>query len=73
MHMTKYTFIRPLSHSEVVALATRHWPMPCAIEIRHPIVYGKDWSYMNSKQSGRKYTKPFKWFKFNRARKATAK
>ena len=73
MHMTKYTFIRPLSHSEVVALATRHWPMPCAIEIRHPIPQCWDWSYMNSKQIGRKYTKPFKWFKFNRARKATAK
>ena len=33
MHMILLTFTHPLTHSEVVALATIHWPMPCVIKI----------------------------------------
>ena len=73
MHMTKYTFTRPLAHSEVVALATRHWPMPCAISIVKPDPFPQKRLRPYHNQAGRRYTKPFKWFKFNRARKATAK
>ena len=36
MHMTKCTFTRPLKHSEIVALAIRHWPMPCVVCIVTP-------------------------------------
>ncbi len=33
MHMIQHTFTHPLTHSEVVALATSYWPMPCVIKI----------------------------------------
>lgn len=71
--MIKYTFTRPLSHPETVALATRSYPIPCVISIVHPIPAHHAWFYMYNEPIGRKYAKPFKWFKFNRARKATAK
>ena len=41
-HMTKYTFTRPLTHSEIVALAIRSWPMPCGISIVKPLPFDPD-------------------------------
>ena len=73
MHMIKYTFTSPISRTEVAALAIRHWPMPCVIEIRNEIPHRSDGSRFLQVKTGRKYVKPFKWFKFNRARKATSK
>lgn len=34
--LIKHTFTHPITHSETVALAMRHWPMPCVIEIKDP-------------------------------------
>lgn len=34
--LIKHTFTHPITHSEIVALAMRHWPMPCVIEIKDP-------------------------------------
>jgi len=43
MHMIQHTFTHPLTHSEVVALATSHWPMPCVIKIIVP--HNPEWFY----------------------------
>ena len=49
--LIKHTFIHPITHSETVALAMRHWPMPCMIEIRMPTNEGIP-SYANGTPPG---------------------
>ena len=49
------------------------FPIPCygfMYETQHGV---RDASKRHDELARRKYVKPFKWFKFNRARKATAK
>ena len=71
--MMKYTFTCRLTHAETVALAVRSYPMPCVISFVRSIPAHHAWFYRYNEPIGHKYVKPFKWFKFNRARKATAK
>lgn len=77
--MIKYTFTESPSPSEVVALTVRSFPMPCVIDVVPEIPDFMRYSGIRNAAKRhdalaiRKYAKPFKWFKFNRARKSTAK
>ena len=75
----KYTFTEPPSLSKVVALIVRSFTKPCIIDVVPEIPDFMRYSGIRNAAkrhdalARRKYVKPFKWFKFNRARKATAK
>lgn len=75
----RYTFSRLPSNSEIVALAMFAWPKMCLITIAEevPIFLREcgDGKFRRFKDHSykKKYRKPFKQFKFNRARKETAK
>ena len=71
MRMTKFTLTHNPSHSEVVALAIRSWPMPCVIEVVKPIPYNTDWFYMYRERVVPKYMRRYlnKGIKRNHRRK----
>ena len=77
--MIKYTFTEQPTPLEVIVLAARSFPMLCVIDVvpETPAFMRcsgiRDAAKRHDVLARRKYAKPFKWFKFNRARKATAK
>jgi hypothetical protein len=77
--MIKYTFTEQPTPPEVIVLAARSFPMLCVIDVvpETPVFMRcsgiRDAAKRHDVLARRKYAKPFKWFKFNRARKATAK
>ena len=77
--MIKYTFTEQPTPSEVIVLAAHSFPMLCVIDVvpETPVFMRcsgiRDAAKRHDVLARRKYAKPFKWFKFNRARKATAK
>ena len=77
--MIKYTFTEQPTPSEVIVLAAHSFPMLCVIDVvpETPVFMRcsgiREAAKRHDVLARRKYAKPFKWFKFNRARKATAK
>ena len=77
----RYTFSRLPSNSEIVALAMVSWPKVCLVTIvKDGPIFLKDCGDGKFRRfrdrphdNKKKYRKPFKQFKFNRARKETAK
>ena len=59
MRLTKFTLMHKPSHSEVVALAIRSWPMPCVIEVVRPIPHSTDWFYMYRERVIPKYMRRY--------------
>lgn len=80
MRMNKFTLTHNPSHSEIVALATFAWPKVCLVTIAEEVPIflrecgdGKFRRFKDRSYNKKKYRKPFKQFKFNRARKETTK
>ena len=76
----RYTFSRLPSNSEIVALAMFAWPKVCLVTIAEEVPIflrecgdGKFRRFKDRSYNKKKYRKPFKQFKFNRARKETTK